>query len=381
MSPTSKKERDQAFDRFAALLQNAVNELSPDLIEDPKLGEVIMSTLTEQLAALLQAQAQEPPPPDRGLSGLAGIGPDAAEEMADVRTPDAVTPFDETVTSERLLAVGDLYYIYHHEKIGVFRVTLKLQQLFKAGTVRLSSGEGAFKLYQFDRRKVLRFTQRDRLQAYLRAFGFSSASPATSPVSGAKINRDFHRLFTNFVTHVARFFRDKRISEVIRERASDPSFGSIAIVRRAGLDLRHNLKKFSYGHINVMRVEALQLLEEAFQILEADDVKRLFGSDNAWDVIEEIHRRHLKRTVNISAHNRLAIAGREIMRWLAQSHILNTTRAEFETLLRQIADDAEEWLTSAQSLGIAHQGVSLPRKRRAIAGPASPEAELAYEAW
>ena len=41
----------------------------------------------------------------------------------------------------------------------------------------------------------------------------------------------------------------------MRERASDPSFGSIAIVRRAGLDMRYNLKNFSYGHLNVLRLE------------------------------------------------------------------------------------------------------------------------------
>ena len=54
---------------------------------------------------------------------------------------------------------------------------------------------------------------------------------------------------------------------MIRERAYDPSFGSIAIVRRAGLDLRNNLKWTSFGHLNVMRVEVMQLLEEAFKIL------------------------------------------------------------------------------------------------------------------
>ena len=63
------------------------------------------------------------------------------------------------VTSERLVAVADLYYIFQHEKIGVFRVVRKLKELFHAGAVRLSSGQGAFLLYQFDRRDVLRYTR------------------------------------------------------------------------------------------------------------------------------------------------------------------------------------------------------------------------------
>jgi hypothetical protein len=211
---------------------------------------------------------------------------------------------------------------------------------------------------------VLRYTAKDRHQAYLRAFGYTCAPPAPGSVP----NRQFHGLFSNFIAQVARFFRDKRISEVIRERATDPSFGSIAIVRRAGLDLRYNLKSFSYGHLNVLRVEGMQLLEEAFKILEADDVKQLFGADNAWDVIEDVLRRYFREYVNVSPRNRMAITGREILRWLAQAFILNTTRAQFEALLQEIAEPCEEWLTSAQTLGVAAraQNGSGPRASRAM---------------
>lgn len=348
--PETKKDRDQVFDQFAALLQNTVAQLSPDLIQDPNLGVLLTSMLGEQLENLIAARAREQGPPDLGLAQLAGIGPEAAVEFGGTRAPDGVQPFDEAITSERLLALGDLYYISQHEKIGAFTAVLKLQELFTAGSVRLSSGDGAFRLYQYDRRKVLRFTQRDRYQGYLRAFGYGNAQPAP----GATANRDFHRLFTNFNNRVAVFWRDKRISEVVRPRASDPSYGSIAIVRRAGLDLRHNLKHFSYGHLNVMRVELLQLLEDAFKILGSDDIMNLYGVDNPWDTIEEIYLRYFKRAaVNVSARSRMAITGRDILRWLSQPHILNADRAQFETLLLQIAEDAEEWLTSAESVGSA----------------------------
>ena len=36
-----------------------------------------------------------------------------------------------------------------------------------------------------------------------------------------------------------------------------------------------------------------------------------------------------------------------------QPHVLQTQRTQFETLLLEIAEYAEEWLTSAQSLGVA----------------------------
>ncbi len=142
---------------------------------------------------------------------------------------------------------------------------------------------------------------------------------------------------------------------MIRERAYDPSFGSIAVVRRAGLDLRNNLKFTSYGHLNVLRVEIMQVLEEAFRVLDSPDVKRLFGADNAWDVVEEVLVRYFNLQLVTSPRQRMAVAGRELLRWLAQPHVLQTQRAEFEALLLEIAEYAEEWLTSAQSLGLAQR--------------------------
>ena len=209
--------------------------------------------------------------------------------------------------------------------------------------------QGAFALYQFDRREVLRYTKRDRLAAYKRIFGYGGAPVPT----GSRANSDFHKLFAHFIHQVTLFWRDKRISDVIRERAYDPSFGSIAIVRRAGLDLRNNLKWLSFGHLNVMRVEVMQLLEEAFKILDSDDIKRLFGADNAWDVVEEVLIRYFNERLVTSPRQRMGVTGREVLRWLAQPHILQTTRSQFETLLLEIAEQSEEWLTSAQAMGLS----------------------------
>jgi hypothetical protein len=201
-------------------------------------------------------------------------------------------------------------------------------------------------------------------------------------------------MFSHFTDQVAIFWRDKRVSDVIRSRANDPSFGSIAIVRRAGLDLRNNLKFTSYGHLNVLRVEVMQLLDEAFRILNTDDVRRLFGADNAWDVVEEVLVRYFNERLATSPRQRMAVAGREILRWLSQPHVLQTQRAQFEALLLDIAEDAEEWLTSAQAMGVAQRGAarrvtpwdrarpSPPRPRtapKAATNGRTPQKEFEYE--
>jgi hypothetical protein len=373
----SEKDYQNLFDRVAALREKVTDNLSSELTANPQLADALTKQIDDLLNSVVAADGTKPLPPDKGLSALAGVGPDASPNFGDTRIPEGVIAYDDTITSERIVAVGDMYYLWQHEKIGVFRVVQKLQELFRAGSVRLSGGQGAFALYQFDRRQVLRYTQRDRIAAYRRVFGYGGG-PAPE---GARPNTDFHSLFTHFVQQVTLFWRDKRISDVIRERAYDPSFGSIAIVRRAGLDLRNNLKWLSFGDVNVLRVEVMQLLEEAFKILDAPDVKRLFGADNAWDVVEEVLIRYYKERLVTSPRQRMGVTGREVLRWLAQPYILTTTRGQFETLLLDIAENAEEWLTSAQAMQLADRTASnrvLPwtRSTPPTAAPARPPGKL-----
>jgi hypothetical protein len=361
----TEKQIQELYDRIAALREAATQRLGADLIANPQLADALSQQIDDMLGALETAETAAPSPADSGLAELIGLGPTGATTLGQTRLPTRVDRYDETVTSERILAMGDLYYIYQHERIGVFRAMRKLQELFRAGTVRLSSGPGAYGLYQFDRRQVLRFTRNDRLASYCRAFGYCMA-PAPP---GARPNTRFHELLTLFINEVTVYWRDKRVSEVIRERAYDPSFGSIATVRRAGLDLRNDLKFASYGNLNVLRVEVMQLLDETFRILNADDVRKLFGADTAWDVIEEILTHYFGEKLETSPRQRMAVTGRDILRWLAQPHILQTTRAQFEALLQQVAEPAEEWLMSAESIGLTEQRrprarvISMPRER------------------
>src|SRR5258707_3820921 len=349
----TEKENQQLYDRIAALRETVTQRLGADLITNPQLADALTKQIDDMLASVEDADTATAPPPDNGLAELIGLGPTAATDLGQTRLPTRVERYDETVTSERVAAMADLYYIYQHERIGVFRAMQKLQELFRAGTVRLSSGPGAYGLYKFDRRQVLRFTRKDRLAAYCRAFGYCLAPPPP----GAIANTRFHQLFSQFISEVTIFWRDKRISEVIREHALDPSWGSIATVRRSGLDLRNDLKFASYGNLNVLRVEVMQLLDETFRILNTDDVRRLFGADNAWDVIEGILTPYFNEHLETSPRQRMAEAGRDVLRWLAQPHILQTTRSQFEALLQQVAEPAEEWLMSAEAVGLTERTV------------------------
>ena len=170
----TERQYQSLYDRIAALRETVTSRLASDLISNPQLADALTKQIDDLLQGAVEADEKTTPPPDKGLAALAGVGPDASREFGQTRIPQGVEPYDETITSERIIAVGDLYYLFQHEKIGVFRVVQKLQELFRAGTVRLSGGAGAFALYQFDRREVLRYTMRDRIAVYRRLFGFGS---------------------------------------------------------------------------------------------------------------------------------------------------------------------------------------------------------------
>src|ERR1700689_3825507 len=193
------KDHQGLYDRIAALREQVTDRLGADLISNPQLADALTKQIDDMLKSVVDTDSKTPPPPDKGLAQLIGLGSEAATELGAARIPPGVEAYDETITSERIIAVGDMYYLWQHEKIGVFRVVQKLQELFRAGTVRRSSGPGAYALYQFDRREVLRYTQRDRLAAYKRVFNYGGGSVP----NGARGNSDFHKLFSHFVHQVS----------------------------------------------------------------------------------------------------------------------------------------------------------------------------------
>src|SRR5262245_61097981 len=126
----NERAYQELHDRVAALRETVAGRLSSDLIANPQLADALLKQINEMIESSVEADIKAPPPPDKGLAELVGVGPEAAREFGQARMPQGVEVYDDTVTSERVIAVGDLYYIYQHEKIGVFRVMRKLQELF-----------------------------------------------------------------------------------------------------------------------------------------------------------------------------------------------------------------------------------------------------------
>src|SRR5499425_3808863 len=102
----TEKDYQGLFDRIAALRDTVTGRLAADLITNPQLADALTKQIDDMLQSVVDADAKTPPPPDKGLAALAGIGPEAATEFGKTRIPQGVEPYDETITSERIIAVG-----------------------------------------------------------------------------------------------------------------------------------------------------------------------------------------------------------------------------------------------------------------------------------
>ncbi len=159
----------------------------------------------------------------------------------------------------------------------VFQVVEVLLRLFRMGKMRIQRGPGARGLYLLEKWKPLRYTTRDRMIAYRRAFNYGVAEvPA-----GAIVNRNFHRLLVGFMVALAQYFRDLLIGEVIRggPLIEQRPFGSIGTVQRIGLDLRYALDRATYGNISALAMETGHYLKSVLQLLDAPDIKKSFDAN------------------------------------------------------------------------------------------------------
>ena len=95
----SQKDHQGLYDRIAALREQVASRLSSDLVANPQLADALTKQIDDMLAGVVDADTKIPPPPDKGLAALAGLGPEAAKDFGVTRIPPGVEPYDETITS------------------------------------------------------------------------------------------------------------------------------------------------------------------------------------------------------------------------------------------------------------------------------------------
>ncbi len=276
------------------------------------------------------------------MIGFNGKGPVPFEN---VTYPYIQPDFDDSVVPSQLHAAAELYYIYQHERMKVFQIVQVLQRLFREGRMRIQRGPGAQGLYLLEKWKPLRYTPRDRMIAYRRAFNYGNVqAPA-----GAIVNSNFHRQFVGFMVAVSQYFRDLLIGEVIRggPLIEQRPFGSIGTVQRIGLDLRYALDRSTYGNILALTIEVGHYLNEVLKLLDTPDIKKAFDANTKWDVVEIVSNRYLGGVAEPSQRAKMAESGRRILQFTADNDFKTALDPIlFQSELRPMGSHAEAWVAA-----------------------------------
>lgn len=280
-----------------------------------------------------------------GFLDLIGFGEKGPVEFDNISYPYIQPDFDDSVVPSQLHAAAELYYIYQHERMRVFQVVDVLLRLFRQGNMRIQRGPGARGLYLLQKWQPLRYSLRDRMMAYRRAFNYGTAdAPA-----GAIVNRNFHRQLVGFMVALAQYFRDLLIGEVIRggQLIEQRPFGSIGTVQRIGLDLRYALDRSTYGNIFSLAMETGHYLKSVLNLLDAPDIKKSFDANTKWDVIEAVSRRHLGGIAEPSQRAKMAESGRRILQFVADNDFKTAIDPIlFQSTIRPMGSHAEAWIAA-----------------------------------
>lgn len=325
-------------------LQSLGPGLTDEVLRDlpPAMRERVARELQARINGLVEAASGDT---GSAFSDLLGLGPGGPPGFGAISWPEIEADFDESIVPAQIQAVAELYFIYQHERMGVFRVMDMLRRLFHEGRMKVHRGPGARGLYLLDKWQPLRYGPRDRLAAYMRVFNYGRAPRPP----GAIVNVNFHFQLVALMTALAQYFRDLTISEVIKGSQSldQRPFGTLAVVQRIGTDLRYALDRASYGNVLALAMEASVYLKQLLEILDAPDIKKSFDASTKWDVVEAVLNQRMGGARELSQRAKMAEAGRAVLLWVSGSAFDTTqTPTDFQATAQGAAAHAEAWLAA-----------------------------------
>src|SRR5687767_12005830 len=103
--------RDRLYDQRAALYQNVLDTLGPEVLSEPRLPE-IMNRMIDARLGLGKAPSTNALAADAGIAELIGIGPSAVTDLGQAQMSEGVVDYDDTLVPARIIATADLYYLY-----------------------------------------------------------------------------------------------------------------------------------------------------------------------------------------------------------------------------------------------------------------------------
>jgi hypothetical protein len=216
------------------------------------------------------------------------------------------------IVEANLQAMQALYFAAMLEELKVFQVVTKLVEQFHYGMLPLSKGDAGDTLFRYWKRGDDTFTELERRNLYVRAFGFPGGDTTEIP------NRECNDLWLRFVSGVSSFQRQNNIENLLRPGgAGIPGAVSQEQVRKSGRDLAGNLSLHGYGIAYFAATELQDQIKEIKKLLSDPEIKNAYGARDMWQVVDQVATLELGGAKNSIRYRTMAHAGAVIIRWLA----------------------------------------------------------------
>jgi hypothetical protein len=210
------------------------------------------------------------------------------------------------IVADNIRAAQVIYSAAMLEELKVFQVVDRLTQLFQLGLLTVNRRSTGSNLYKYFKEASLRLSESDRRNVYARTIGVPGGS------DGVVVNREFNDLWLRFIARVAALNRQGEIKrDTVIAEANDLA------LRRAARELAENLSIHSAGIARYAAVDLQKQIGFATKLLSDPEITSAYGARDMWQVVDQIATIDLGGSANNHRYRTMAIAGANIISWLA----------------------------------------------------------------
>ena len=214
------------------------------------------------------------------------------------------------------------------DEMGIFRVTDTILKYVTTGKVDVESTSTATRLYNYMQLRENRTKFEERSMWYKQVFNIGDGDTVSSMVTNENFLPLWETLMGEVVTYIDKY-----------EKTDDPQRVSKSAIQQVITDLQHNLSRAASGMVKIFVPEMYAHLEDAIQIINAEELRDQLGhgiSRDLWNIIESVSMQEFNYFPNTSALRTIAESGRKIILDIATYNRGSFTEDNFQALVKNV---------------------------------------------
>ena len=235
----------------------------------------------------------------------------------------------DTINKYNIQTAATLYTIMIlGDEMGVFRVTDAILKYVTLGRVDVESSSIATRLYNYMKLRDERTTAEERAMFYQQVFNLGHGQT----MNQMSVNTNFAPLWESLMHESIRFIRKY-------ERVDNPELVSKFGVRQAVINLQHNLSRAASGMVKIYVPEMYAHLEDAIQIISAEELRDQLGQGVArdlWNVVESVSMQEFNYYPNTASLRTVAASARNVMLSIADFTDAPFDDQQFQDLINNV---------------------------------------------